>query len=899
MLKLTDIRKEYITGALRQEALKGVSVSLRDNEFVAVLGPSGSGKTTLLNIIGGLDRYDSGSMVINGISTDKYTDRDWDSYRNHSIGFVFQSYNLIAHQSILSNVELSLTIAGVSRSERKARAKKALSDVGLADHMHKRPNQLSGGQMQRVAIARALVNNPDILLADEPTGALDSETGLQVMELLKEVAKDHLVVMVTHNEELARAYATRIINLKDGQIVGDSDPYEPKSQALSEPRHENMGRARMSFMTALSLSFNNLRTKKGRTILTAFAGSIGIIGIALILSLSNGVNNYITDLQKSTMVSYPITLQAQSFDLAAIIEMQDEDRTESDHALDQVYSNNRLWEMASQMTGSFASNNLSAFKTYLDDPASEIHKYLGENGIVYDYDTRFRLFAYDPNDTLVPVEDTASSSMDPTNMMSMTYTPPISSQLLPGKDGALISTAITDNYELVYGSWPQRYDQVLVVLSRNNELPYSTLGNLGLVPYDEFQYLTNRVYAGEQVIPPEYTLRYEEVCAQTFYLLPACDLYVKTDRGTYSAIVDDPALLGRRVRADAIPLSVCGIIRPIEDSDYRGINTPIAYTQALTREIIARTEKSDIVTAQKASPDVNVLTGLVFTVGTDEEKIAQARALLENLSAEEKDALARQIMQSIPSQYTAQLDTFMQSSGEKYSTLIDLLPLLDRERADTLLLMIYDRTLSAGSFEENMTAFGAVSLDAPSTISLYADTFENKDAISACIDAYNAGVGEEDSVKYTDYVGLLMSSVTTIVNVISYVLIAFVAVSLVVSSIMIGVITFISVLERTKEIGILRALGASKHNVSQVFNAETFIIGLLAGVIGIGVSLLLLIPINAIIHSLAEDVNISASIPLIGAIALIIISTLLTLISGLIPSRKAAKRDPVTALRTE
>ena len=830
MLQLKHIRKEYVTGSLKQEALRDVSVSLRDNEFVAVLGPSGSGKTTLLNIIGGLDRYDAGSMVINGISTDKYTDRDWDSYRNHSIGFVFQSYNLIAHQTILSNVELSLTIAGISRAERRARAKKALEEVGLGDQMHKRPNQLSGGQMQRVAIARALVNDPDILLADEPTGALDSETGIMVMELLKQVAADRLVVMVTHNEELANGYATRIINLKDGLIIGDSDPYRPQEEQ-GTPEHKNMGRARMNFLTALSLSFNNLCTKKGRTFLTAFAGSIGIIGIALILSLSNGVNNYINNLQRDTMASYPITLTAQTFDVSAMIEAREDDEARAEHGNDKVYSDKRIWEMASRMLGGFKHNNLSAFKEYLDDPNSEIHQYLGENGVVYDYDTRYRLYAYDPSGVLVTSETSSGNTASISSMMNMSYSnyaEPISTQMLPGKDGSLISSVVTDNYELVYGEWPTAYDEVVLVLSSRNETRYAVLGDLGFVPNDEYRHLRDEVLSGRPVSPPDYALEYADITAHRLYLLPMAAFYTETGNGTFRDVSEDPLKVRQLVETEAIELKICGIIRPIDGSNYTGINRPIAYTQALTNEIIARTDAAPVVVAQKANPSVNVLNNIPFA-----------------------------------------------QSG------------------------IYDRFLSGGSCEENLATFGVVSLSAPSTISLYTDTFDAKDGISACIEKYNAGKSDEDKIIYTDIVGLLTSSLTDMVNAISYVLIAFVAVSLIVSSIMIGVITFISVLERTKEIGILRALGASKRNVSQVFNAETFIIGLLAGVIGILVSLLLLIPINAIIHHLAGNVPISASIPLGGAIALIVISTLLTLISGLIPSRKAAKRDPVTALRTE
>ena len=895
MLQLKSISKEYVTGQLRQRALDGVTLSLRDSEFVAVLGPSGSGKTTLLNIIGGLDRYDSGSMIINGISTERYGDRDWDSYRNHTIGFVFQNYNLISHQSILSNVELSLTIAGVGRSERKARAMRALNDVGLGDQAHKRPNQLSGGQMQRVAIARALVNDPDILLADEPTGALDSETGIQVMELLKQVAKNHLVVMVTHNAELADRYATRIVNLKDGRIVGDSDPFEPEDGGV--PEHRNMGRAKMSFSTALSLSFNNLLTKKARTLLTAFAGSIGIIGIALILSLSNGVNNYINDLQRSTMVSYPITLEAQAIDLSSLMAMRDIDREGgAGHELDKVYSSNFLFERASEATGSISENNLSAFKRYLDDESSEIHKYLGENGIVYSYDTRYNVYAYDPTGKLVTVENKAARMEGMFSMMNMGGNK--LSCLLPGKDGALISSAVTENYDLLYGAWPENYDEVVLVINKYNELSYSALSEMGFLPYDEFDALRNEIYAGRQAVPEKYSFDYAQALQHRFYLLPACEMYKENENGTYSSVEEDPLALRAKL-PEAIELKIVGIIRLSENANYSNILTPIAYTQALTHEIIARTDASAVVTAQKAQPDINVLTGLPFTAQNDADKAEQMRRLIKTMSIEQKEELGKQMVESFSALYPVNMDQMMNMGKSGYGAMLDMLALSENEEADRFLLMLYDAVLSSGSYDENMTVFGVMSLDAPSSISLYADTFEDKDAISACIDRYNETVEESDKAKYTDYVGLLMSSVTTIVNVISYVLIAFVAVSLVVSSIMIGVITYISVLERTKEIGILRAVGASKRNVSQVFNAETFIIGLLAGVLGVGVSLLLLIPINAIIHALAENVDVSAALPMGGRIVLIVLSILLTLISGLIPSGKAARRDPVTALRSE
>ena len=560
MLQIQNICKKYVTGDLVQTALDNVSLNLRDNEFVAILGPSGSGKTTMLNIIGGLDRYDSGDLIINGISTKKYKDRDWDSYRNHTIGFVFQSYNLIPHQSVLSNVELALTISGISRSERRRRAKEALEKVGLGNQLHKRPNQMSGGQMQRVAIARALVNNPDILLADEPTGALDSETSVQVMELLKEVAKDRLVVMVTHNPELANEYATRIVRVKDGHIVDDTDPYEIE-QKLEEPQHKNMGKASMSILTALSLSFNNLRTKKGRTFLTAFAGSIGIIGIALILSFSNGVNTYITDIQKSTMTSYPISIEAQTIDLTSIMQKGQSSMKDSDvtHELDGVYSNGTDIEMASSITTSFTKNNLTEFKKYMDNPDSEIRKHIRENGIVYSYNTKFDVFTYDSEGAFVNTDGStlkSSSQTSATNMMAdmsndngMTMMTGSTgktnnfTELLPGSDSASVSQAVTDAYDVLYGNWPSSYDEAVLVMNKNNEISSAVLYQLGILPTSEYKEIMKRIDAGEEVTMDTEKISYEDICNKEYYLLPASDMYVKDDNGNYKSIVSDNASL--------------------------------------------------------------------------------------------------------------------------------------------------------------------------------------------------------------------------------------------------------------------------------------------------------------------------------------------------------------------
>lgn len=899
MLQLRNICKTYVTGDLEQRALDDVSFNLRDNEFVAVLGPSGSGKTTMLNVVGGLDRYDSGDLVINGVSTKKYSDRDWDSYRSHTIGFVFQSYNLIPHQTVLANVELALTISGISGAQRREKALAALQKVGLSDHVHKRPNQLSGGQMQRVAIARALVNDPDILLADEPTGALDTDTSVSVMELLKEVAKDRLVVLVTHNNELADEYATRIIRLKDGKIIGDTDPYVVDDEALPEPEHKNLGKASMSFGTALSLSFNNLRTKKGRTLLTAFAGSIGIIGIALIMSLSNGVNQYIDDIQKDTMISYPITIDAQTLDLSNMMELgQKSAQRKADHPLDGVYSNPMGFEMASSYTTSLTQNNLTAFKTYLDDPNSEIRQYLGENGVIYSYDLSYGVYAYDPDGALVDTDkvtfdtDNTTPSIEnmPTSPMksAMEQQQAVFSQLLPGGNGEPVSQAVQDNYDLAYGRWPEKYDETVVILDENNELDLQSMYKLGLLPSAEYEALMDKLKDGEDVKTGDYSFDYAKVCGQSFFLIPACDRYKDNGDGTFSYLGagedETKALI-----PGALKLNIVGVIRPAEGSDMT-LYGSVGYTNALTQYLIDYTDKSAVVKAQKASPDVNILSGLKFSPADEAQKAADTKTYIASLNVSGKAAMLASIMSDM---YTGaapmQNEQALAMALDKYVA----------SASQSQLIGIYDKYISPGSYDDNMTAFGVVSRSAPSSISIYADSFEDKDAISACIADYNAAAGTADKITYTDYAGLLMKSVTTIVNVISYVLIAFVGVSLVVSSIMIGIITYISVLERTKEIGILRAMGASKKNISQVFNAETFIIGLGAGLIGVGISLLLLIPGNALIHKLADTASVNASLPVLNAAVLVALSMALTLIAGLIPSRKAAKKDPVTALRTE
>ncbi len=910
MLQVDSICKQYVTGELVQTALDQVTLSFRDSEFVAVLGPSGSGKTTLLNIIGGLDRYDSGDLIINGISTKRYKDRDWDAYRNHTIGFVFQSYNLIPHQSILANVELALTLSGIKKAERKRRAQEALDKVGLGEQSHKKPNQLSGGQMQRVAIARALVNDPDILLADEPTGALDSETSVQVMDLLKEVAKDRLVVMVTHNPELAEQYSTRIVRLKDGRVVDDSNPFEPE-KPQQEPEHKRLPRTSMSFWTSLSLSFNNLWTKKGRTILTSFAGSIGIIGIAMILSISTGVNNYINDIQRDAMTSYPIRIDASALDLTQLIQSATDlgATEEAEHEKDAVYADNTSLESFSTVTTSVTQNNLTKFKTYLDDPKCELRKYVGRNGIVYSYDTKFSAFSYDENGTLVNFDGSTvneglgamfetSTMYNDETMAGLSLTGNMStnnlSELMPGAEGGLISVAIKDNYDLIYGRYPERYDEVVLVTDRNQEIQSPILYQIGLMPASEYKDIIRKIMNGDKVDFKDRKWSYEDICQKEIYLLPVCDSYMKSENGTYTkaASTDDYKLL----LGSAVKLKITGIIRLNDEAQTALIRTPIGYTRALTDYLIEHTNESELVQAQKDSPKTNVLTGMAFSPSDDEQKLRDVKKYFADMKISDKAAMIKSFLASAPGG-ADEMTEKLTSLGEK-----ELAAMLDQyiEKAgNAMLISMYDNYISTGSYDENLKAFGVVDIASPSSISLYTDSFENKDQISRCIEEYNEGVEEKDKITYTDYVGLLMSSVTTIVNLISYVLIAFVAVSLVVSSIMIGIITYISVLERTKEIGILRAIGASKRNVSQVFNAETFIIGLCAGVLGIGTTLLLLIPGNLIIHAVAESDAVNAVLPVGGAIILIGLSVVLTLIGGLIPSKQAAKQDPVKALRSE
>ena len=926
MLQIKNISKKYVVGELCTKALDDVSLNLRDNEFVAILGPSGSGKTTLLNIIGGLDRYDSGDLIIGDISTKKYKDRDWDSYRNHTIGFVFQSYNLIEHQTVLANVELALTISGISKKERKQRATEALTQVGLKDHIHKKPNQLSGGQMQRVAIARALVNNPDILLADEPTGALDSETSVQVMELLKEVAKDRLVVMVTHNPELAEEYATRIVKLKDGKIISDSDEYVVEE--TTEVVNKNMGKSKMSFFTALSLSFKNLMTKKGRTILTAFAGSIGIIGIALILSFSNGVNQYIEDIQRNTMTSYPITITAETFDFSSLMEMGGEtvgESTDSKTDKNKVNAGYEELKMSESIFNSVTENDLTSFKKYLDKKDSEIHKYIGENGIIYTYSVNFSVFSYNEKGEIINsdtdtqklqssdygdgdlsqlMQQDMSMMTDMHNMASNSSDNAPNFQEIMRGNKSVISPMIKDSYEVLHGNWPKEYNEVVLVLDRNNSVSADKLYQLGLISLEDYKVILDDIK--NERTPKSFTFDYKTIAEKDFYLVPMCDQYVKNENGTFTFVGEDVTKYQSFVD-NGIKLKIAGIVRPLEDATNATISTPIGYTSMLTDYIIEHTDNSEIIKAQEKNPEINVLNNVGFNAATDEQKLADAKEYLKNLSPIQKSNFFQTIMlcesagespiKAVSILSMPALNMTDESTLERNSALMD--NWLENTPNNEVLLAVYDEYIGGASYEKNLRSFGKISYDAPYAIYIYTDSFEGKEGITKCIEDYNSGVDEDKKITYTDFVGMLTKSVTSIVDVISYVLIAFVSVSLIVSSIMIGIITYISVLERTKEIGILRAIGASKKNISQVFNAETFIIGLCSGIIGIGITLLTLIPANLIIHSLTGIETINASLPPLAAVILIILSVVLTLIGGLIPSKKAAKKDPVTALRSE
>lgn len=1001
MLELKGIRKEYPAGDGKVEALKGIDLQFRKSEFVSILGPSGCGKTTMLNIIGGLDGYTEGDLIINGTSTKEYKDRDWDSYRNHSVGFVFQSYNLIPHQTVLQNVEIALTLSGVSKAERKERAKKALEEVGLGDQLYKKPNAMSGGQMQRVAIARALVNNPDIILADEPTGALDTETSVQVMEILKNISKDRLIVMVTHNPELAEKYSSRIIRMLDGKITGDSEPLteeEVKSEReeceKAKLNDKKVKKPSMSFATSFMLSLKNLFTKKGRTTLTAFAGSIGIIGIALILAVSQGMTTYIDTVQENTLSSYPLTLEATTVELSTLMEtFMNLTSDEAEHDTDAVYKKSALYDMMNALNNlEQQENDLKSFKEYLEKEMAKTDSKLSQaiNGIGYSYNLDLQIYTKNVDGKIIPSNteeilnelilkymnidmSAMQSSMESMGVMSSmsssmnTMQVKLWQEMLTGNDGDPINDLLKEQYDVIYGSWPNSYDEIVLVVDENNELDDITLYALGLLPEESIEALMDAAMNGTELEVEETKWTYEEICNMEFKTVLNADCYAYDEAtGLYTDLRETEAGI-RYLYDNALTLKVTGIIRPNEDATATMLTGNIGYTKMLTEYLIDKAEGTPVIEAQLTNPLKDVLTGLPFdsTTGTltDVEKETAFREYIASLSDAEKAAAYVNISSIPPAEVVKQqVDAVLgsmtradieaqlaQAMGEQMSVNTEeiaeyLANMTDEELNELIAAAVseqvkaqyaaevvqqmaamspeqlvaaltaametytteqcatyYDEVLefSESTYEDNLQAMGYIDIESPAAINIYASSFENKDVITEAIADYNKNVDDIKQIKYTDYVGLMMSSITTIINAITYVLIAFVAISLVVSSIMIGVITLISVQERTKEIGILRAIGASKKNVSRMFNAETMIVGFSAGLLGVVVTYILCVPINMILHEVTGIGNLSAIFPLPAAIILIVISVVLTLISGIIPSRSAAKKDPVVALRTE
>lgn len=986
MLEIRNIVKDYETGSETVHALKGVSIAFRESELVSILGQSGCGKTTLLNIIGGLDQYTSGDLIINGQSTKQYKSAEWDIYRNHSVGFIFQSYNLIPHQSVLSNVELALTLSGVSKAERRRRAKEALEKVGLGNQLNKRPNQMSGGQMQRVAIARALVNDPDILLADEPTGALDSETSIQIMELVKEIAKDRLVIMVTHNPELAEKYSTRIVKLLDGQIVGDSDPFDPaKEPAHSEVRKSEVTKGQktsMSFLTALSLSKNNLMTKKGRTFLTSFAGSIGIIGIALILSLSNGVQEYINSVERSTLASFPVSIQHETVDYTSLMTsmMNVRDNAEENRDPDRIYTNDISTEMMKTMLSEMQTNNLAEFKEYLESDPDGISASIEE--IQYSYDSNLYIYGHSADGDIMQINpSTVMSAMmgqsmaDNVSQMTNTYSSLMGSSSMSSYDAfrELLSTdMLKTEYEVLAGRLPEAYNEVVVLVTDRNELSDVTLYTLGLRDQGELEGMMSSVMAGESfdLDTGDLSFSYDDLMGMEFSMLTAPEFYQKNDDGTWTDMRSDSEFM-EQAAENGLKLKVVGILKPDADSLISSTNSGgIGYTHALTEYMIDKTNSSELVKAQKENPDVDVFTGIEFPKADEEEEqpMSQSEAmemLTGMLTEEQRTKINEGIMAALTEEQQAQIQSAMmgmvsdeqmnsimmgvltpeqltqlQSGADVNSLLTDaqkaqmsaqiaasltveqnaelsammngmvdptkmytiFMQVLTTDQLRQLMDMTKEPETTDATYDGNLKLLGVAELSEPSSMKIYATDFESKEKITQLIEKYNdskiADDNQADVINYTDYVGLMMSSVSDIINAISYILIAFVAISLIVSSIMIGIITYISVLERTKEIGILRAMGASKRDISNVFNAETLIVGFSAGVIGIAVTLLLNIPINIIIENITGIANV-ALLPWQGGVILVVISMLLTLIAGLVPAGVAAKKDPVEALRTE
>lgn len=1006
MLELKGIKKDYLAGENTVHALKGIDLSFRRSEFVSILGASGCGKTTLLNIIGGLDHYTEGDLIINGKSTKDFKDRDWDSYRNHSIGFVFQSYNLIPHQTVLQNVELALTLSGVSKSERKQRAKKALEDVGLGSQLSKKPSEMSGGQMQRVAIARALVNNPDIILADEPTGALDTETSIQVMEILKNISKDRLIVMVTHNPELAEQYSSRIIRILDGKLTADSMPLTEKeyNEEKKADNSENTGgkkqkKPSMSFGTSFSLSLKNLFTKKGRTMLTSFAGSIGIIGIALVLSISQGFHTYINTVQEETLSSYPLSIQKTNTDLSELMKtFMGSATSDSEHEKDAVYKKSAIYDMIDALNNMESSeNDLKSFKSYVESEMNDTESrlYNAVNGVQYSYDLNLLIYTKNIENTIIHSDTQklmqevimehmgidmqamtdASNSMfgeSATSMMTSMSGMNGSSmilwqELLPAEDGSPVNDLLKKQYDLVYGSWPENYDEIVLVLDENNELDDMTLYALGLEPKEEVDKIMEAAVNGKELENNNKTWSYEDICSIDFRTILNSECYrYDENSGLYTDLRDTDAGL-QYLYDNGLKLKITGIIRPNEDTSAPMLSGSVGYTDRLTQYIIEQSSESDAIAAQLADKNTDIFTGLPFkessddindsekktdfleyinslddggkaeayiqmmSIPSDEQLEASVQQALSGMSRKDmedamiqgmtqqmsmneddiqsyissmsddeiRDTFTQMVQSQAKAQYAQQVQQQMASMQpqELIAALNQMLPSLSEQQC----AVYYDEMMdfSDSTYEKNLKALGNIDLDDPSAVNLYAATFEDKDTIEDVIADYNKDKDELSQIQYTDYVGLMMSSVTKIINTITYVLIAFVAISLIVSSIMIGVITLISVQERTKEIGILRAIGASKRDVSSMFNAETIIIGFTSGLLGVIVTYLLCIPINIIVHNLTGINNLSAVFPVPAAVILIAISVFLTLIAGFIPSKSAAKKDPVVALRSE
>ena len=1010
MLELKNIKKDYPAGDGIVNALKGIDLKFRESEFVSILGPSGCGKTTMLNIIGGLDQYTSGDLIINGKSTKDFRDRDWDSYRNHSIGFVFQSYNLIPHQTVLQNVELALSLSGVSKSDRKRRAKEALEKVGLGNQLNKKPSEMSGGQMQRVAIARAIVNNPDIILADEPTGALDTETSIQVMDILKEISKDRLIIMVTHNPELAEKYSTRIIRMLDGEVKGDSAPLTQEEMEAEQQKDQarlkqdvqkgkKEKKPSMSFGTSFGLSLKNLFTKKGRTALTSFAGSIGIIGIALIFAVSQGMTAYIDTIQEETLSSYPLTLEANHMDMGTLMEtFIGKAKASGEHEKDAVYQKSMMYEMINSLNSmETKENDLKAFKEYIEAERADENSTSGlkeaVSGVQYTYDMDMLVYTKNTDGTIIQSDTKALMQdilleyfgMDMSGMLGLGGSSGIMSsmetmsglssgssiilwqEMLPGDNGKLVSPVLEKQYDLVYGSWPTQYDEIVLVVDENNELDDMTLYALGLKSKEDVDKVIDAALNKTELAIEEHKWTYEEICDMEFRTILSSDCYkLDESTGLYTDLRNTDAGL-RYLYDNGLSLKVSGIIRPNEDAVSTMLSGSIGYTNKLTEYVIEHSKESAAVNAQLNDSSTDIFTGLPFRENTgsmtdaeketefknyiatlDEQGKADAYTKIMSIPPEEQvnaaieqtlgsmtrvdmeaqmtealsgqtgmsaadigeyiaamsdeemnELFAEMIAEQFKAQYAAQVQ--QQLSGMSSAQFAGALDAAMQSYTTEQRAVYYDEVLefSESSYDSNLGQLGYVSLDSPATINMYASTFEDKDVIEDAIAEYNETVDDLEKIQYTDYVGIMMSSVTAIINAITYVLIAFVAVSLIVSSIMIGVITLISVQERTKEIGILRAIGASKKNVSNMFNAETVIIGFSSGLLGVLITYLLCIPVNLILHHLTGIGNLSAYLPVPAALVLILISVVLTLFAGIIPSRSAAKKDPVVALRSE